>query len=147
MPVCGKHIRETSNPEETRRFGEEIGRRLRAGDTVAIYGELGSGKTCLAGGIGWGIGVDRKVYMSSPSYTFIKEYDTGRGRVYHVDLYRLEQPAQAYDLPLEDCIYGEGITVIEWADRAEQVLPHDCIRIFIEIVSENERTIEVHPGH
>jgi len=137
-------VKITKSPEETQTLGEEIGRKLSCGDIVAITGELGAGKTCLVQGIGWGIGVDPKVYMTSPSFTIIKEY-SGRIPVYHIDLFRLESIEEAYELPIEDYFFGRCVTIIEWADKIESLLPPKHIRIDIEIVSENERHIRVHP--
>ncbi len=137
-------VKITKSPQETQALGEEIGRKLSCGDIVAITGELGAGKTCLAQGIGWGIGVDRKLYMTSPSFTIIKEY-SGRVPVYHIDLFRLESIEEAYELPIEDYFFGRCVTIIEWADKIESLLPPKHIRIDIEIVSENERRIRVHP--
>lgn len=136
--------RVTKSPEETQALGEEIGSKLVCGDIVAITGELGAGKTCLAQGLGWGIGVDPKVYMTSPSFTLVKEY-RGRIPVYHIDLFRLKSIKEAYDLPIEDYFFGKHVTIIEWADKIESLLPPEHIRIDIEIVSENERRIRIHP--
>ncbi len=137
-------VRITKSPEETQSLGEEIGRELVRGDIVAITGELGAGKTCLAQGLGWGIGIDRKVYMTSPSFTLIKEY-RGRMPVCHIDLFRLKNIKEAYDLPIEDYFFGRCVTIIEWADKIESLLPPEHLRIDIEIVSENERRIKIHP--
>jgi tRNA threonylcarbamoyladenosine biosynthesis protein TsaE len=136
--------RVTKSPEETQALGEEIGSKLVCGDIVAITGELGAGKTCLAQGLGWGIGVDPKAYMTSPSFTLVKEY-RGRIPVYHIDLFRLKSIKEAYDLPIEDYFFGKHVTIIEWADKIESLLPPEHIRIDIEIVSENERRIRIHP--
>ena len=134
----------TKSPEETQALGEEIGRELSCGDIVAITGELGAGKTCLVQGIGWGAGVDPKVYMTSPSFTIIKAY-RGRIPVHHIDLFRLNTIEEAYELPIEDYFFGKGVTIIEWADKIESLLPPGHLRIHIEIVSENERRIKIHP--
>ena len=132
----------TKNPEETQALGEEIGKKLTSGDIVAITGELGAGKTCLTQGIGWGLGIDRKVYMTSPSFTLVKEY-RGRIPVYHIDLFRLKRIEEVYELPIEDYFNGKGVTIIEWADKIESLLPQKHLRIDIEIISENERRIKM----
>ena len=131
----------TRSPEETRALGEEIGRKLREGDVVALIGELGAGKTCLTQGLGWGLGVDPKLYLTSPSFTLIKEY-RGRLRVYHIDLYRLNSIEEGYELGFEEYFYGRGVTIVEWADRIETLLPPEHVRIEIGIISENERNIK-----
>lgn len=128
-------VRITKSPEETQTLGQEIGRKLSCGDIIAITGELGAGKTCLVQGIGWGIGVDPKVYMTSPSFTIIKEY-SGRIPVYHIDLFRLESIEETYELPIEDYFFGRCVTIIEWADKIESLLPPKHMKIDIEIVSE-----------
>ena len=137
-------VRITKSPEETHALGKEIGRKLSCGDIVAVTGELGAGKTCLAQGIGWGIGVDPEVYMTSPSFTLIKEY-RGRIPVYHIDLFRLNTIAEVYELPIEDYLFGKGVTIIEWPDKIESLLPPEHLRIDIEIISENKRRIKIHP--
>ena len=137
------HEQITRSPEETRALGEKIGRKLREGDVVALIGELGAGKTCLTQGLGWGLGVDPKLYLTSPSFTLIKEY-RGRLRVYHIDLYRLNSIEEVYELGFEEYFYGRGVTIVEWADRIETLLPPEHVRIEIGIVSENERQIRIH---
>ncbi len=145
MPGTVKTVQEriTRRPEETRALGEKIGRKLREGDVVALIGELGAGKTCLTQGLGWGLGVDPKLYLTSPSFTLIKEY-RGRLRVYHIDLYRLNSIEEVYELGFEEYFYGRGVTIVEWADRIETLLPPEHVRIEIGIVSENERQIRIH---
>lgn len=140
--IVNRNERITRSPEETRALGEEIGRKLREGDVVALIGELGAGKTCLTQGLGWGLGVDPKLYLTSPSFTLIKEY-RGRLRVYHIDLYRLNSIEEVYELGFEEYFYGSGVTIVEWADRIETLLPPEHVRIEIGIVSENERNIKL----
>ncbi len=132
----------TRSPEETQALGEKIGRKLREGDVVALIGELGAGKTCLTQGLGLGLGVDPNLYLTSPSFTLIKEY-RGRLRVYHIDLYRLNSIKEVYELGFEEYFYGSGVTIVEWADRIETLLPPEHVRIEIEVVSENERRIKL----
>ena len=136
------HEQITRSPEETRVLGKKIGRKLREGDVVALIGELGAGKTCLAQGLGWGLGVDPNLYLTSPSFTLIREYH-GRLRVYHIDLYRLNSIEEVYELGFEEYFYGSGVTIVEWADRIETLLPPEHVRIEIGVVSENERQIKL----
>ena len=132
----------TRSPEETQAFGEEIGKKLVEGDVVALTGELGAGKTCLAQGLGWGLGIDRKLYLTSPSFTLIKEYQ-GRIPVYHIDLFRLDSVEEMDEFLLQDYL-GKGVTIIEWAEKIETLLPAKHLRIEIVIVTENERRIKIH---
>ncbi len=112
----------TYSPEATEALGARLGGRLRAGDVVALVGPLGSGKTVLARGIALGAGATG--YIASPSFVLIREYD-GPIRIYHIDLYRLERRDEIAYLGLEDLVGGDGIAVVEWADRAPWLLPPD----------------------
>jgi tRNA threonylcarbamoyladenosine biosynthesis protein TsaE len=132
----------THSPEETQEVGVQIGQRLRPGDVVALIGELGVGKTCLTQGIARGVGVSSEQVVNSPSYILINEY-TGKVPIYHIDLYRLLCLTEIVDLGLEDYLEGDGICVIEWADRMEALLPERCIRIRIFEENGSTRRIEV----
>jgi len=133
---------DSRSPEETRRLGERLGRRLRPGDVVALSGDLGAGKTCLIQGIALGIGVDPTVPVTSPSYTLIGEYP-GRTRLCHADFYRLQSRARLESAGWEDLLDGEGVIVVEWAERCPEALPDDRLEIGIEIVSETRRRISL----
>ncbi len=133
----------TKSPEETQALGEEIGKTLRKGDVVALTGELGAGKTCLSQGLGWGLGVDRSIYLRSPSFTLIKEYH-GKLPIYHFDFFRLNNVEEACELGCEDYFYGNGVAIVEWAEKIESILPAGYLKIEMEIVSENERKIRIH---
>src|SRR2546426_299707 len=106
---------ETHSATETIAFGRTLAEELRAGDVVALSGELGSGKTCLVKGIASGLGITQDV--TSPTFTIIHEYRSGRLPLYHVDLYRLDSLPQALAAGIEDYLGRDGITVIEWAER------------------------------
>jgi len=110
----------TENAEATRVFGERLGRQLSPGDVVALYGGLGSGKTTLAQGICRGLGV-REV-VNSPTFTIVNEY-RGRCPVYHLDCYRLEGAEDLLALGCEEYFYGDGVCLVEWAEKAADVLP------------------------
>ena len=105
---------ETASEAETEAAGERLADRLRSGDVVLLYGDLGAGKTAFVRGLARGLGANADD-VSSPTFTIIQEYH-GRATLYHVDLYRLE-PAEIDDLGLEDLVCGDGIVAIEWADR------------------------------
>jgi tRNA threonylcarbamoyladenosine biosynthesis protein TsaE len=130
----------TRGAEETAAWGASFARRLRAGDVVALSGELGAGKTCLTKGIAAGLGVERAV--TSPTFTLIHEY-RGRVPVYHVDLYRLENAAEAVDIGVLDYLGGDGVCIVEWAEKVAGLLPVDAWRVNIEIVDEQTRQITV----
>lgn len=139
-----KETIQTHSPEETQTIGRQIGETLKAGDVVALVGDLGAGKTCLTQGIARGIGIASQEVVNSPSYTLINEY-AGKIPVYHIDLYRLQHHADIIDLGLEEYLEGKGICVIEWADRMSDLLPANPIQITIKWVDESTRTIEIQP--
>jgi len=116
----------TSSPEETEAFGRRLGAHLRAGDVVALVGPMGAGKTVLARGLALGAGATG--YIASPSFVVIREY-AGPLHVYHIDLYRLEEAHDIAYLGLDDLIGGEGIAIVEWADRAPWLLPPEHLHI------------------
>lgn len=129
----------TGGPDESELFGEQIGAALEPGSVVALMGELGAGKTLLTKGIARGLGVRDLVH--SPSFTLLHEH-VGRLPVYHLDLYRLNTPQELDDLGCESYFEGEGVSIIEWAEKAEKVLPPD--RLEVRITMENEgRTFEL----
>ena len=105
----------TSGEQETFALGEELARDLRAGDIVLLRGELGMGKTMLARGLAAGLGVPRDD-VHSPTFTLVNPY-RGRYPVYHVDLYRIERPAELEELGLEEILGGDGVAIVEWAER------------------------------
>lgn len=125
MPERKVHIH-THGAEETELLGEQIGSYLDAGMVVALIGELGAGKTMLTKGIARGLGVPGLVH--SPTFTLIHEH-VGRLPVYHFDLYRLSTPEEIEDLGYEGYFYGEGVSIIEWAEKVEKMLPPDHLEI------------------
>jgi tRNA threonylcarbamoyladenosine biosynthesis protein TsaE len=117
---------QTHSPEETEDLGRRLGARLRAGDVVALVGPLGSGKTVLARGIARGAGATG--YVASPSFVVIREY-AGPLRVYHADLYRVDRIEDIAYLGLDELSEAGGVLVVEWADRANGVLPEQHVRV------------------
>lgn len=117
------------SPEETRALGRRLAALLDSGDVVVLAGNLGAGKTCLAQGICQGLGVDEPV--SSPTFTLINEYQ-GRLKVYHLDAYRLTGPADAADLGLDEILGGDGVALVEWADRIAEYLPQDRMQVELQ---------------
>lgn len=129
----------TTSQEQTWRTGELLGARLNAGDTVCLYGELGAGKTSFSYGIALGLEVDEK-YITSPTFTFVNEYE-GRVPFYHIDLYRLEDPDELENIGFDEYIDSDGVTVIEWAERAENELPVERLSVYLSSVDEHSREI------
>jgi len=130
----------SSAPEETAALGEALGRTLGPGDVVALYGELGSGKTCLVQGLARGLGVSTPA--TSPTFVLVNEY-RGRLPVHHVDAYRTASLTELMDFGLLDLMGGDGVTLLEWADRAEPLLPARAIRVHIDGVGDEPRAITI----
>lgn len=133
---------QTQSSYETVDLGKRIGRLLRPGNVVALVGELGTGKTHLIKGLAGGAGVKRFSYVSSPSFALIHEYP-GKIPVIHVDLFRLGTEREAEDLGLEEYFQGQGIIVIEWADKIPSLLPKDVLRIHLSHTGERTRSVEI----
>ena len=133
---------ETGEVEQTIDLGSLIGSLLKAGDVVALIGQLGAGKTYLTKGIAEGQGVKDRKEVTSPSYVLIKQY-MGRIPIYHFDAYRVKSPDEMYDIDCVGFFWGEGISIIEWADKVMECLPDDFIKITIETVGETSRDIHI----
>jgi tRNA threonylcarbamoyladenosine biosynthesis protein TsaE len=131
---------ETASEAETSTAGEALGRELRAGDVVLLYGDLGAGKTAFVRGMARGIGANPDD-VSSPTFTIVQEYAGPSATLYHVDLYRLES-AEIDDLGLEDLVSGEGIVAIEWAERWKG-RPDDVSEVSIKDLGEDSRAITI----
>jgi tRNA threonylcarbamoyladenosine biosynthesis protein TsaE len=106
----------THSSDDTLSLGKKIGQHLEAGDIVFLFGDLGAGKTTLTQGIAQGLGVNRDEYVRSPTFTLVNEY-RGEVPVFHVDLYRIASSHELEDLGLEEVFSGEGISIIEWAEK------------------------------
>lgn len=129
-----------ATPEATAAAGEALGRTLGPGDVVALYGELGAGKTCFTQGLVRGLGVAARA--TSPTFVLVNEYQ-GRLPVHHVDAYRTTTLTELLELGVLDLLGGDGVTIVEWADKAEPLLPARAIRVRIEGVGDEPRTITV----
>jgi len=129
----------TSSPEKTWQIGQLLGELLDAGDTVCLYGDLGAGKTNFTYGIAQGLDVQEQ-YITSPTFTFVNEYQ-GRVPLYHIDLYRLKDPDELENIGFEEYIESDGVTVIEWAERAEDELPEEGLSVYLAYVDEQSREI------
>jgi tRNA threonylcarbamoyladenosine biosynthesis protein TsaE len=129
------------SPAETRSLGESLGRAAERGRVFAVSGDLGAGKTELVKGIARGLGVTTRVH--SPTFTLVNEYGGGRLALFHLDLYRLETPGQILAAGLEEFLQPEGVAVIEWAERIDDLgfAIHDLKKVRIGIIGESEREI------
>ena len=115
---------------DTRKFGEELARSLNAGDVLALIGDLGTGKTTLTKYIARELGIMEPI--TSPTFTIICEYKSGRLPLYHFDVYRLAGIDDMLELGYEEYFYGDGVCVVEWADRIEKLLPENVKTIKID---------------
>jgi tRNA threonylcarbamoyladenosine biosynthesis protein TsaE len=126
--------------QETQALGERLGARLGRGDVVACIGPLGAGKTCFLQGLARGLGVMTDV--TSPTFVLVNQY-RGRLPVYHVDAYRTGSLTELVDLGLEEMLHGEGVTVVEWADKLLPLLPARTVTVTIEGLGDEPRQIEL----
>jgi tRNA threonylcarbamoyladenosine biosynthesis protein TsaE len=133
----------SQSPQETEAAGERLGRTLGPSDVVGLIGELGAGKTCFVQGLTHGLGVT--VHATSPTFVLVNEY-RGRLLVHHVDAYRTATVTELADLGLEEMIDGDGVTVIEWAEKARPLLPARTIYVRIDGVGDEPRTITITRG-
>ncbi len=129
----------SNSPAETEAIGRQVAENIGVGSVLALKGELGSGKTLFVKGIVAGLGSGADV--TSPTFTILHEYRGGRLPVYHFDLFRVENPQALARLGLDDYFFGDGISVIEWADRFPDFVPEQARWIFFEIKSETQRAI------
>jgi tRNA threonylcarbamoyladenosine biosynthesis protein TsaE len=139
------------NEEQTRRLGMHLGELLQGGELILLEGQLGAGKTTFTQGLAVGLGIPENI--NSPTFTLLKEY-AGQPRqmktgelmgigpaLYHFDLYRLDNPAEIFDLGFEDYFYGNGVCIVEWADRADLYWPADHLRLRLKMLSETQRSL------
>jgi len=130
----------SKSAEETMEIGAKFAKTLKKGDCVALIGDLGAGKTVFTKGVAKGLGVRNARYVNSPTFVIIKEYE-GRLPLYHFDLYRLDGHSGFDDMNYEEYFYGDGVAVIEWADKIRDVLPPRYIEVKLMVTEENKRTI------
>lgn len=128
----------TRSTEETKKLASEIAKKTKLGDVVALYGDLGSGKTTFTRYLVESLGLKNRV--QSPTFVIARRY----GQVNHVDLYRLTSEKEVEDLGLKETLDDKNsITIIEWPELAEKMLPEDAVRIYFEYVDENSRKIRI----
>ena len=136
----------SNSPAETEAIGRQLASDVNAGSVLALKGELGSGKTLFTQGLVAGLESDATV--TSPTFTIVHEYQAGRLPIYHFDFFRLDNRESTVRLGLEDYFFGDGVSVIEWADRFQDLIPEQAHWISFEIKSERQRIITLfHHGH
>ena len=131
----------SESPAETERLGEYMAKALPHGMVVALHGDLATGKTCLVRGMAGVFGPSDLVH--SPTFTLVNRYGTGP-YLYHLDLYRLSGPEETLDLGIEELMTPDGLCVVEWAERAGNLLPAECLRLFLEHLGPEQRKIIWH---
>lgn len=132
----------TKSPAETFELGCSFGKMLKPGSVVALVGELGAGKTIFTKGIAKALGIREYRYVNSPSFVLIKEYNSGRRPLYHFDLYRLKSKDAALGtVGCEEYFYSKGVSVVEWADRAPDILPEEHTLVKFRHLGKDKREI------
>ena len=121
---------ETRSPEETYALGEKIGKSASPGQVYTLTGDLGVGKTVFTQGVASGLGITEPV--SSPTFTIVQVYEEGRMPFYHFDVYRIGDIEEMDEIGYEDCFFGEGVCLVEWANLIEEIMPEETIWITIE---------------
>jgi tRNA threonylcarbamoyladenosine biosynthesis protein TsaE len=122
-----------------------LGHHLSAGTVVALYGELGSGKTCLTQGIAVGLEVPQSYYVTSPTFAIVNEYP-GRIPLFHMDFYRLTDISELHDMGIDEFLYADGVAVIEWAEKFSSVLPEERLDLSFSILDDQKRALLLY-GH
>lgn len=130
----------TNSDLETRELGLSIGSALKGGEVIAMTGDLGAGKTTMTKSIAQGLEIDD--YITSPTFTIVNEYE-GRLKLYHFDVYRISDIEEMYDIGYEEYLYSDAVSIIEWSNLIEEILPKDKINIDIEYIDENARKITI----
>ncbi len=131
---------ELNGLDETDRFGKKLGSFLKPGDTIALIGDLGTGKTTLTKSIALGMGIEDRV--TSATFTLINVYE-GKIPMYHFDVYRLDNISEMDYMGFDEYFYGDGVSVVEWADKIVDFLPEEYLEIIFERISEDSRIITI----
>ncbi|KPJ99913.1 MAG: tRNA threonylcarbamoyladenosine biosynthesis protein TsaE [Desulfobacterales bacterium SG8_35] len=133
------HSLELSSIEQTEALGKVLGETVEPGDVITLEGPLGAGKTTLTQAIARGLDVDPRIYVTSPTFSLLHEYE-GRIPLYHMDLYRLAGEDEIESLGFPEYFYGSGLTVIEWPERLGNLMPPDRLHVELAISGETSRT-------
>jgi tRNA threonylcarbamoyladenosine biosynthesis protein TsaE len=134
----------THSRDESIAWGRRLGALLGPGDVVTLSGPLGSGKTTLTKGLAEGLGLEDSRYVTSPTFVLVHEYPADVP-VYHIDAYRLGGPEEADALGLDEMFYGTGVTIVEWAERIDELLPPEHLRVLLTIEGEEARGFALEP--
>jgi len=134
---------QTNSAEETRSLASTLGAILRPGDTLCLIGDLGAGKTTFTQGLALGLGLPPDEPVNSPTFMLLAEHPGGRVPLFHFDVYRLPDSSALYDLAFDEYLSGEGVVVIEWADRITDALPPDRLDLVFSAVSYETRQITI----
>jgi tRNA threonylcarbamoyladenosine biosynthesis protein TsaE len=133
----------THSPEQTYELGRSMGKLAQPSDVLLLVGELGTGKTCLTQGIAWGLGIEE--YTLSPTFVIMREL-YGRLPLYHIDLYRLDDIGEIAALGLDDYLSGDGVCVVEWAEKGLSVMPVEHLMVEISHLGDTERNFQLKAG-
>lgn len=125
-----KRVIESHSAADTFAYGKALGEKAAPGEIYTLIGELGVGKTVFTQGLAAGLGITEPV--NSPTFTILQSYESGRLALHHFDVYRIGDASEMEEIGYEDCFYGDGVCLIEWADQIAEILPENCIRITIE---------------
>ncbi|MDP3142743.1 MAG: tRNA (adenosine(37)-N6)-threonylcarbamoyltransferase complex ATPase subunit type 1 TsaE [Candidatus Omnitrophota bacterium] len=131
----------TNSAGETRKLAEKIARLLKGKEILCLFGQLGSGKTTFTKGLAKGMGI-KSIDVNSPSFVLMKKYQ-GRLPLYHFDLYRIKGASELCDIGYEEFIYGDGVAVVEWAERMSGLLPKDHLRVEFSLLGQDQRQIKI----
>lgn len=123
-------VYETTAPEETFELGKKLGRMAKPGMVICLNGDLGTGKTVFTQGFAAGLGITEPV--NSPTFTIVQVYEEGRLPLYHFDVYRIGDPEEMEEIGYEDYFYGEGVSLIEWSELIEELIPEEAAGVWIE---------------
>lgn len=135
----------TKSPEQTELLGKKLAAFLRPGDVIAYYGDLGAGKTAFTRGLAAGLGIREAV--TSPTYTIVNEYLSGRMPLFHFDMYRLSSSEELFDIGWEDYLARGGVCAVEWSENVEDALEEDTIRVDIRRGdTDQQRRISIQGG-
>ncbi|MDD3334763.1 MAG: tRNA (adenosine(37)-N6)-threonylcarbamoyltransferase complex ATPase subunit type 1 TsaE [Eubacteriales bacterium] len=128
---------------QTQRLGALLAKQLQPGDVLILQGDMGAGKSELTRGIARGLGIAG--YITSPTFTILQVHEGGRLKLYHFDWYRLADPEELYELSMDEYLYGDGVSVVEWPVKAAEVLPADYLEITLQPTGETDREIVFRP--
>lgn len=134
----------SGSPEQTERLGAALAGLLQPGDFIALYGELGAGKTRFAQGVAYGLGVAREIPVTSPTYALLNIY-AARIPLYHFDLYRLTSADEVLDAGFDEYFYGAGVSLVEWPERLDRLLPAERLEIVFSYLDDRDRRVEFRP--